>query len=435
MKFSINTLGCKVNQSESDVIEGNLIERGHSVVSLSEKPEYCIVNTCSVTAKSDYQSRQLIRRVLRVSANVIATGCYAQLRPEDIRGINRDIQIVRNADKYNIINLLDDNISDISLCYSNKSRPCVKVQDGCNNACTFCIVPLARGKSRSIEKQVIIDQIIGLEEKGYSEIVLTGVHLGSYGRDLKHKLMLSDLVKTILNETNIKRIRFSSLGIHEIDQEILKLLREKRICNHLHIPLQSGDDSILRKMKRRYDASSYRSKIFEIISEKPDISIGTDVIVGFPGETAEAFLNTEKLIEQIPFAYMHIFPYSSRPGSGASQMADHIEFSVKKKRYDLLRGLNNKKRGAFLSSQIDRVLEIVIEDEDTDHRVVGTSSNYLKVSVDTNYYSKKSLVAVRVTGREGDTLIGEPVNKRYPINNKEYNFCVKHNQTRSNTER
>ncbi len=411
MKFSIHTLGCRVNQSESDVIQGNLLEHGHSVVPYSGQPDYCIVNTCSVTAKSDYQSRQLIRRALRTNAHIVVTGCYAQLRPDDIRKISRDIQIVENTNKYRIIKIIDNKISEYCLSYSNRSRPSIKVQDGCNNACTFCIVPHARGRSRSIEMSRIVDQILTLESRGYNEVVLTGIHLGSYGSDLEPKVKLSYLIKTILKNTTINRIRLSSIGISEIDSRLLELLQEDRICNHLHIPLQSGDDSILRRMNRSYNSILYRQKVSELIMKIPNISIGTDVIVGFPGETQEAFLNTKQLVDEIPFAYLHIFPYSVRAGSKAAQMTDQVEFSEKKSRYNMLRLLNNRKRVTYMTSQIDKILGIIIEDEDSSGSVVGTSSNYLKVRVSSNGYIKKSLIAVRVAERDGNVLRGMAVER------------------------
>jgi threonylcarbamoyladenosine tRNA methylthiotransferase MtaB len=411
MKFSIYTLGCKVNQSESDVIEGTLLDHGHSLVGLSENPDYCIVNTCSVTAKSDYQSRQLIRRALRSSARVIATGCYAQLRSKEIRSIDQAIHIVNNSDKYNIVNIIDDQISEYTLSYSQRSRPSVKVQDGCNNTCSFCIVPLARGKSRSINASNIVNQVHELEEKGYREIVLTGIHLGSYGKDLEPTLCLSHLVEMILKDTKTMRIRLSSLGVHEIDRRLEELLQENRICRHLHIPLQSGDDTILRRMNRPYDTTSYLHKVTGIHMKIPDISIGTDVIVGFPGESDETFLNVKSFIDQIPFAYLHIFPYSNRPGSKASGMHDQITFPVKKRRYDQLSAINNRKRRAFMDSQIKKTLDIIIEDEDRHFGVVGTSGNYLKIAVYARSHEKKSLISVRVTERVGDMLKGEVVEK------------------------
>jgi len=411
MKFSILTLGCKVNQAESDVIEGNLIKSGYSVVPLSRQPDYCIVNTCSVTKKSDYQSRQLIRRAVRASAHVIVTGCYAQLRPEDIRKINRDIHIVKNNNKYSIINIIDHEAREFSLSYSSKSRPSIKVQDGCNYACSYCIVPKARGRAQSIQSGIVVDHILNLEVQGYSEIVLTGIHLGSYGQDLNPKQKLSDLIETILNKTKIRRIRLSSIGVNEIDNRIVELLQETRICKHLHVPLQSGNDMILKRMNRLYDATSYLERISTVIVKNPDIAIGTDVIVGFPGEDDQAFLKTRDLIVEIPFSYLHIFPFSSRPGTAASRMIDQVEVAVKKKRHDVLNLLNNAKKTAYMSSQINKTLEIVVEDEDPDQGMVGTSSNYLKIRVRSKEYPRKSLVTVSIAGRAGDTLMGVPVEK------------------------
>jgi threonylcarbamoyladenosine tRNA methylthiotransferase MtaB len=348
---------------------------------------------------------------VRASANVIVTGCYAQLRPEDIRRINRDIHIVQNNNKYSIINIIDHEAREISLSYSSKSRPSIKVQDGCNYACSYCIVPKARGRAQSIQSGIVVDQILNLEAQGYSEIVLTGIHLGSYGQDLNPKQKLSDLIETILNKTKIKRIRLSSIGVNEIDNRIVELLQETRICKHLHVPLQSGNDMILKRMNRLYDATSYLERISTVIVKNPDIAIGTDVIVGFPGEDDQAFLKTRDLIVEIPFSYLHIFPFSSRPGTAASRMIDQVEVAVKKKRHDVLNLLNNAKKTAYMSSQINKTLEIVVEDEDPDQGMVGTSSNYLKIRVRSKEYPRKSLVTVSIAGRAGDTLMGVPVEK------------------------
>ena len=409
MRFSILTLGCKVNQSESDIIEGNLIEHGHSVATLCEEPDYCIVNTCSVTAKSDYQSRQLVRRALRHNARVIATGCYAELRPGELRRISRNILIVRNADKYNIINILDSTIECINLCYSSKSRASIKIQDGCNHRCTYCIVPYARGKSRSVDSNDIVDQISGLASKGFQEVVLTGIHLGSYGYDLKPKLRLSDLLTNILNSTLIRRVRLSSLGVNEIDGALLDLLSDERICDHLHIPLQSGDNSVLRHMRRAYDATAYAEHVSKIILRNPNIAVGTDVIVGFPGEAETAFQNTVDIIKDIPFAYLHVFPFSARPGTPASSMPEQTAVLIRKRRSEILQELSIRKKMLYGISQINRILDLVIEDKASGGGMIGRSSNYLKVRVRSQRYPKKSLVAARVTEWSGEYLKGVPV--------------------------
>lgn len=408
-KFCILTLGCKVNQSESDLIEGSLLDRGYSVASLLEYPDYCIVNTCSVTAKSDYQSRQLIRRALRTAKHVIVTGCYSQLRPEEVRNISKEISIVDNNNKVNIVNKIEKKPVRVNSHYSKRARPSLKIQDGCNSRCSFCIVPFARGRSRSLSDEDILRQVRILEEEGFNEVVLTGIELGSYGRDLIPKLSLSDLIYKLLIRTNISRIRLSSIGVQSIDARLLELFRDKRICNHVHIPLQSGDDAILSSMKRPYTVSMYRQKIYDFLKNNPELSLGTDVIVGFPGENDRAFQNTITLLDELPFSYIHIFPYSRRIGSYAHQMPNHIVHSVMRKRCDRVRLLNIKKKEGYMDSQIGKILDIIVEEEHDDYGVVGTSNNYLKIRIGTGRYNVKSLVAVRVTEREGNLLRGIPV--------------------------
>ena len=331
MKVSVLTLGCRVNQSESDIIESSLKKIGWSVVDLSEHPDYCIVNTCTVTAKSDYQSRQLIRRAVRAGARVIVTGCYSQLRPEEVNNIEGVCRIVNNNDKLSIINMIADINASNTFIPVSRSRPYLKIQDGCNFLCTYCTVPLSRGKSRSLGPLEVIQRARVIEAAGYHEIVLTGIHLGLYGYDLKPQSKLSEIIKSILNNTNIKRIRLSSIEIKEVDNELIELLQEERICKHIHLPLQSGDDTILRLMNRMYLSKDYLSVIEKIIKNVSDIAIGTDVIVGFPGEGNGEFRNTKRLLDSIPLAYMHIFPFLPRPNTFAYQMANHNTSYVKER--------------------------------------------------------------------------------------------------------
>jgi threonylcarbamoyladenosine tRNA methylthiotransferase MtaB len=409
MNVSILTLGCKVNQAESAFIEGNLRNLGFSIVALSENPDYCIINTCSVTAKSDYQSRQLIRRAVKVGAKVIVTGCYAQLNSDEIRKIEGISSIVLNDKKYSIINTLSNTISSNTIYLSSRSRPFVKVQDGCNFACSYCLVPKARGKSRSVKASEIIEQVLSYESNGYHEIVLTGIHLGSYGHDLNPHIKLSDLIKTLLIETKISRIRISSVELNEIDEEIIELLQENRICKHLHIPLQSGDDTILKRMNRMYSSLDYSRVISRFAAKVSDIALGTDIIVGFPGEGTQEFLNTKRLIETLPFTYLHIFPFSPRKNTLAFQMPDHISPAVKKERSRELNTLNINKKNAYISSQLGKILDIIIEGPINDSLSAGTSGNYLKVVVPLCNNPKNSLVPVRLTGVEKDSLKGLPI--------------------------
>ena len=411
MKAAILTLGCRVNQSESELIEGNLKSHGFSIAGLSEKPDYCIINTCSVTAKSDYQSRQLIRRAVRSGAKVIVTGCYSQLHAEDIAKIDSNIEIVQNANKINNINTLFSITSCNGISYSSRSRPHVKIQDGCNYFCSYCIVPLARGKSRSVEPKTILRQIKGFVESGFQEIVLTGIHLGSYGYDFDPQLKLSNLIKAILKETNIHRIRLSSLEVKEVDNELIELLQSERICRHIHLPLQSGDDTILKLMNRTYSSREFISTVEKILCRIPDICLGADVIVGFPGEGIIEFLNTKKLIEQLPVSYMHIFPFSPRPKTLAAQMKNRVADSEKKRRLLELNELNQVKKISYMSSQIGRTLEIVVEDKHDDTSCLGTSSNYLKISTSACGAMKKTCMNIRVTQADGFVLLGTPIDE------------------------
>jgi threonylcarbamoyladenosine tRNA methylthiotransferase MtaB len=411
MKAAIFTLGCRVNQSESELMEGNLKSQGFSIVRLSEKPDYCIINTCSVTVKSDYQSRQLIRRAVRTGAKIIVTGCYSQLNAEDIFKIDRSIKIAENTNKLNNIN----NIIGISSCndlsYYSRSRPLVKVQDGCNYACSYCIVPLARGKSRSTDPATILKHINNFVESGFHEIVLTGIHLGSYGHDLKPKLKLSYLIKTILNETNIHRVRLSSIEVKEVDNELIELLQSDRICRHVHLPLQSGDDKILKLMNRTYSSREFISTVEKILSRVPNICLGVDVIAGFPGEGIMEFSNTKKLIEQLPLSYMHIFPFSLRPKTLAAQMKNRVAENEKKRRFLELNELNKLKKISYASSQIGRTLEIIVEEKHDDATCLGTSSNYLKILTSACRATKKTCMNIRVTQAEGFVLRGTPIDR------------------------
>jgi threonylcarbamoyladenosine tRNA methylthiotransferase MtaB len=409
MNISIITLGCKVNQAESAAIEGEFRNLGFSIVGLSESPDYCIINTCTVTAKSDYQSRQLIRRAAKTGAKVIVTGCYAQLKPDELKGIAGVYRIVPNINKLSIVNMLVHNTSTSTLCFSNRSRPLVKVQDGCNHACSYCLIPKARGRSQSVNINEVIDEVICHEANGYHEVVLTGIHLGLYGYDLEPRITLSTLIKALLSKTNIRRIRLSSIEATEMSEEIIELLQDKRLCKHLHVPLQSGSDTILKSMKRPYTARVYSYTIERIVNQIKDIALGTDVIVGFPGESDAEFMHTKGLLESLPFTYMHIFPFSARPGTLASQLPGHIGSPVKKERCNELNALNIRIKSAYLLSQIGKNLDIIIEEAYGDSTSVGKSGNYLKVEASSNEYPAKSLVTVRIAGVVGDSLKGHPI--------------------------
>ncbi|MDI6744843.1 MAG: tRNA (N(6)-L-threonylcarbamoyladenosine(37)-C(2))-methylthiotransferase MtaB [Thermodesulfovibrionales bacterium] len=411
MKISVLTLGCKVNQSESSLIEGALKSSGHQIVDVAEKPDICVVNTCTVTAKSDYQSRQLIRRASRAGARVFVTGCYSELNKESVQSMKGVEAIVNNTNKLSVISKLSNKTIDASSCFptASKSRFFLKIQDGCNYSCSYCAIPKARGASKSIIPDAVVRQAVKAVSAGFNEIVLTGIHLGTYGIDLKPKVKLSELLETILKQTTIMRIRLSSIEVREIDDELLDLLTDKRICNHLHIPLQSGDDRILKLMNRTYNSDQFSFKIKQIFKKIPGISIGTDVIVGFPGERDVEFQNTYALLERLPISYMHVFPFSSRPATAASQMPDNPPSGTKKERAQRLASLNSRKKTLYMEEQVGKTLEVLIEENNKDGTCAGITGNNLKVIAPINNHSRGSLISVRIQGIQKGKLIGFPI--------------------------
>lgn len=411
MRFSILTLGCKTNQAESEYLLSGLLERGYEEAGLEERPDICIINTCTVTAKTDYQSRQLIRRSLRTGAKVIVTGCYAQRAPEEIKQISEDCIIVTNDKKNSIFNMLGHMISSNTLYQIHRSRPIIKIQDGCNKRCSYCIIPYVRGRSRSIRPYEIINEIKRLEDTGYNEVVLTGINLGSYGLDLKPPLKLEDILEEIIAVTKRIRIRLSSLGIKEVSSRLIRLIKESgRLCRHIHLSLQSGDDTILKLMKRSYRGEDFIQLVNDLKLKIPDINIGVDVIVGFPGEKDSNFLNTYRVIEKAAVGYLHIFPYSKRPGTLASEMPEQIDGKVKTYRLELLKNLDKRLRNSFKASQVGKFHRIVVEKIE-DGTIKGKTDNYLDVLVQKNglkiHRADILQVIIKEVAEEG--LIAEPL--------------------------
>lgn len=411
MRIAIQTLGCRTNQAESLEIEAVLRSSGNKIVDISENPDLCVINTCTVTARADQQSRQLIRKALRNNSKVIVTGCYAELHADEIKEIGAAIDIVKNRDKYHIISKITNNSStDISMSalYARK-RPVVKVQDGCNFSCSYCSIPMARGESRSMPLAAILKKIQVLEEAGFKEIVLTGIHLGTYGLDMMPNKSLSLLLQNILTYTTISRIRLSSIEINEVTDGIIDIMMDPRICKHLHIPLQSGDDRILEKMNRHYTVGHYAERLQTIVGTFPGIAIGTDVITGFPGESKESFLNTCGFIKKLPLSYVHVFPYSSRPGTKAALMSGHIPEPMKKERVRILKDIASSIRKDYIMNHVDDVLQIVVEDKSLEG-YYGTSANYIKVLLAGDYdLTPQTLIDIRVTGVKNQYALGIPL--------------------------
>lgn len=419
MKIAFLTLGCRTNQAESFQIENAVQSAGHEIVGLSDNPDICIINTCTVTAKADYQSRQLINRALRAHAKVIVTGCYSELNFDTIKNTHTNVELFRNSDKAGIIQHIGD--ADASDASSSKGlsrhRPIVKVQDGCDYACTYCTIPKARGKSRSIQQDAVVREVEFYESLGCSEVVLTGIHLGTYGLDLPGKQSLSGLLATVLRSTGLPRIRLSSLEMNEIDDKLIELLVDPRVCSHLHVPLQSGDDRILKLMNRTYTVKEYVAGFEGILKKIPGIAFGTDVIAGFPGEGDPEFSNTHALLQALPFSYLHVFPYSPRPGTRAVDFPGHVPERVKKDRVSRLRALGAAKRSTYIEGNIGKTLAAVVEERHA-HGYTGTTGNYIKAFIKTTDDIRAGkLVPIRIMGQAAHLVAGVPVKSSEPLNN------------------
>ncbi|MBF0344210.1 MAG: tRNA (N(6)-L-threonylcarbamoyladenosine(37)-C(2))-methylthiotransferase MtaB [Nitrospirae bacterium] len=419
MKFCILTLGCKANQAESSYIENLLLQNANTQVTLNELPDVCIINTCSVTAKSDYQSRQLIRRAIRAGSKVFATGCYAEVNKGELRSISEDISIISNRDK--LLHFLDSDVVskpanaaslDKVLPVFNKSgrsRALLKIQDGCNSSCSYCIIPQTRGRSISRPVSEVVEEAKELELGGYNEVVLTGIHIGYYGLDLIPKVPLSDLVESILKGTSKIRVRLTSIEVNEITEALIELLKDERLCRHVHVPLQCGDDKILKDMNRGYRTAEFSRMLFNIHGIIDNAAIGTDVIVGYPGEDSESFDRTHGFLSGLPLTYLHVFPFSRRKGTRAFNLSAQVGEEDKKQRVLLLRRMSDVKKAEFMAKQVGRVLPAIVEkpvsaSEEMSGGVVfyATTDNYLKVELEDGDNLRKpkerSLVNVQVTG-------------------------------------
>jgi threonylcarbamoyladenosine tRNA methylthiotransferase MtaB len=396
MRIAFTTLGCKIDQYETDVLCQDFESRGNTIVPFYAEADVYIINTCSVTAKSDYQCRQTIRSTVRrgQGAKVVVTGCYASTRPDEIKKISGVDLVFDNRDKTRISEhimssftapvkdgLLINNTQVQSV--HSRTRGFLKVQDGCNNRCSYCIVPLARGSSRSVYPEDVIKEFDRLVQDGCPEIVLTGIHIGSYGIDLAEQTDLTSLVKMLIAKRGVSRIRLSSIEPREIKVEMISMLGSG-LCRHLHIPLQSGDDTILTSMKRDYSAGFYLELLERIAHQVPGIALGADIMVGYPGEGDTEFNNTLELVDKTPLTHLHVFSYSPRPGTAAAaDMKNQVPDQVKKTRSEELHNLGKKKNLAFRKNHIGVALKVVVEDKADPQSglLSGLTDNYIRVQI------------------------------------------------------
>ena len=398
MKVGIYTLGCKVNTYESEFIISLFKNRGYEIASFDDECDIYVVNTCTVTNNSDRKDRKIINSIKNKDACKVVCGCFVESAKEyDFSGID---VVIGNYNKSNIVDLVEENLKtgkqiiakenimtvpfeDMEINHvETRTRAFVKIQDGCENYCSYCIIPFVRGRCRSKKKDVILEEISSLVNNGYNEIVLTGIHTGNYGVDLG--TCFSDLLEDILKISGLRRLRISSIEITELDDKFFKLLENPVLCNHLHVPLQSGSDRILKLMNRKYDKKEYLSVINKIRSIRPDISITTDVIVGFPGENLDDFNECLSFVKEVNFAKVHVFPYSKRNGTKAARMGGHIDGNTKKERTKELLELSDKLEKEYYNSCIGKKEQVLIEKIENGY-AYGHTSNYLYLKVSGNY--------------------------------------------------
>ncbi|MBO8136721.1 MAG: tRNA (N(6)-L-threonylcarbamoyladenosine(37)-C(2))-methylthiotransferase MtaB [Desulfotomaculum sp.] len=428
---AIRTLGCKVNQTESSAIAELFKKRGYSTASFDEAADIYIINTCTVTHLGDRKSRQTIRRAIKKNpdALIVVTGCYAQTSPGEIIEIPGVDLVVGTADKHKIVDLVEqalkENLRPFSMVTdvyeqtsfqemptvteSGKTRAFIKVQEGCDNYCAYCIIPYARGPLRSRRMESIIDEVKKLVARGYKEIVLTGIHTGAYGIDFKDGTRLSTLVKQLLKLPGLKRLRLSSVEPNDITPELTEAAASSSVfCRHLHIPLQSGDDYILKLMRRRYTTSDFAKMIADIRSKIPGIAITTDVIVGFPGETDEMFANTYKFCQDINFAGMHVFKYSPREGTAAANFPDQVDHGKKEERSKRLIELAGRMAQNYAQQAVGSTVEVLAEQRvEGKNSWEGLTDTYLRVEFPSADDLQGKIVDVYITGAEQAKLYGK----------------------------
>jgi threonylcarbamoyladenosine tRNA methylthiotransferase MtaB len=424
-RFWIKNFGCRASQADGAAIESSLIAKGLAPSSESADADVLVLNTCTVTSTADDEVRQTVRRLHRErpDARILITGCYAQRAPEELAAMPGVSLVVGNSHKTRISEFVAERFLDGAAPYhgqieigdifdvqdflsapvedalGDRTRPNLKIQDGCNNRCSFCIIPFVRGRSRSAPPEQVIAQVRALAVK-YREVVLSGINLGRWGRDFEGRGRLVDVLRRLLDETAIERLRLSSVEPMDFSDDLLKLMAESpRIAKHVHAPLQSGSDTVLRRMHRKYRPRHYADRIWKAREWMPDCAVGADVMTGFPGETEEEFEQSRAFIESLPFTYLHVFTYSERPGTPAAESAAQVPMEARKRRTHVLRDLAAHKNRQFRASMIGRTLSAVTMEDGH----IALSGNYLKIVLASKREANQ-IVDVRIGGVTADGL-------------------------------
>lgn len=426
-KVFFQTLGCKVNQYETEAMQKLFAAAGYELAEKISEASVIVVNTCTVTAVSSQKSRQMIRRAAGANKNsiLVVVGCYAQSEPEIISKIDGVDLIIGTKDRIHIVALVEeamrnekilplsvvDSVEDImnfeELPHTpHRTRAFLKIEDGCNNFCSYCIIPYVRGRVRSRKLENIRAECLTLKAAGYKEIVLTGIHIGAYGRDFHDKINLVDAIKTVLDAANPLRLRLGSIESAEMTDALIDLIKnDSRICNHVHLPLQSGSDEILKAMHRPYTTKNFSELTARLVKEIPEISIGTDLIVGFPGETEKNFLETLEFIQAQPFSKIHVFPYSAREGTLAATLPNQIPPQIKKARTSRALEISRAKFKSFSERLIGKTVEIIAETSEGG-LIDGLTKNYIRVYAPDKNIPLGEVIKVKVEKIFKDGVIG-----------------------------
>ena len=430
-KVAFFTLGCKTNQYETNGMIQKFIESGYEICELKDCPDIYIVNTCTVTNISDRKSRQALRKVKQQNQNaiVVAVGCYAQVAKDDLEKMEEIDIVLGNKEKKEIVKYIEQflnekntkivDIADISkqkdfdeygfVTYSERTRTTIKIQDGCNNFCTYCLIPYARGRIRSRKKDNILEETKKVANSGIKEIVLTGIHIASYGKDFDDNYFLIDLLEDLNKIEGIERIRLGSLEPTIIDEEFVQRLKElNKVCKHFHLSLQSGCDETLKRMNRKYTTNEFGEVTKLLRANFENVNLTTDIIVGFPGETDEEFEKTYTFLKNINFYKMHIFKYSKRTGTPAATMPNQVDGNIQEKRSNKLLELSMENQIRYNLSYVGKTVDVLFEEKNEDFWV-GHTDNYMIVKVKTNENLENKIKSVQITDTNNEELIGETI--------------------------
>ena len=427
---ALHTLGCRLNQYETEAIREQFVSRGFRVVPFTEPADVYVVNTCTVTNQADARARQSLRQAVRrrPGAIVVATGCYAQTHPDQLLDIEGVDLVLGNVEKGDLVeHVLRERESvhpvsrvtrraemtrfderlDVST-FENRTRAMLKIQDGCDQFCSFCIIPWARGRHRSLPPEAMLRQALSLIESGYAEIVLTGVHLGEYGSDLPTPFPLTSAVRKLLEQTSLPRLRLSSIWPTAVDQDLIDLLKTHapRLCRYLHLAVQHGDDDLLKAMRRTYSADQAGEVIARLVEAVPDICIGADIMVGFPGETDACFQRMYDWLDCLPFAYFHVFTYSKRDHTRAARMPDQVPPSIARDRSRLLRSLSDRKSAAYNDRFRGLTLPVLVEEESDERGMTGRTDHGLRLWFDGEADQVNTFVDLEVVSTDAEGAAG-----------------------------